>query len=323
MRIGLIGAGAVAVNHVTAAEQIDGLGIAAVCDLNEDAARAVAPEDAAIFGDYRDLYASGLVDAVIVNTPHALHAPMAVEAAAAGLHALVEKPMATTLEDCDRMLRASEQHGTTLMVGHVQHYTPGKRAAADAIARGDIGAPLLLRDYRTTDYRPGIRTPWFFSRRIAGGGSLINIGGHCIDRTLWLAGGRARTVTASVARRHDVSVETDGIVRLELDTGATVSITVVSDAPRYADELVIVGEGGVITADPLNGTFRQQDGHTLTLWEANDDWLQDAFTAELRDFASAVGGAEPSVSLAHARHVVEVVLAAYESAQSGRPVSVR
>lgn len=321
MRIGLIGAGAVAGYHVNAAAAL-GVTIAAVCDLNEEAALAVAPPGARVFTDYREMLEHGELDAVIVNTPHALHAPMTVEAAASGLHVLVEKPMATTLDDCDRMVQAHERAGTTLMVGHVQHYTPDKLAAAEAIANGEIGAPRLLRDYRTTDYRAGQRTPWFFSKRIAGGGSLINIGGHCIDRSLWLAGARARTVSATVVNRHGVSVETDGIVQLGLGNGAAVSITVVSDPPEYADELVIVGESGVITTSPLTGTRLQLDGYTRTLWEANDDWLQDAFTAEMRDFIAAVGGAEPSVSLQHARHVVEIVLAAYDSADSGRVITL-
>ncbi|GAB2507424.1 Gfo/Idh/MocA family protein [Paramicrobacterium agarici] len=321
MRIGLIGAGAVAGYYRHAAQEL-GIELAAVCDVNTDAAEAAAPAGAQIFGDHRELYESGLVDAVVVNTPHALHAPMTIEAAEAGLHVLVEKPMAISLEECDQMVQAAETSGTTLMVGHIQHYMPDKLAAAAAIAEGEIGQPTLLRDYRTTDYRTGMRSAWFFSKRIAGGGALINIGAHCIDRTLWLAGSWASSVSANVVNRHDVAVETDGIVHLQLQNGATASITVVSDADEYSDELVIVGENGLIVADPNKGTRSHIDGYTRMLWEPDGDPVQQAFTAELNDFSAAIGGVQPSVSLEHARHVIDVVLSAYASAESKAPVAL-
>ncbi|WP_437583139.1 Gfo/Idh/MocA family protein [Paramicrobacterium sp. CJ85] len=321
MRIGLIGAGAVAPYYATAAREL-GFELAAVCDVNEDAARAVAPEGAAVFGDHRELYASGTVDAVIVNTPHALHAPMMVEAAEAGLHTLVEKPMAISLEECDRMMQAAAEHSTTLMIGHIQHYMPDKLAAAAAIAEGEIGQPILLRDYRTTDYRPGGRSGWFFSKLIAGGGALMNIGAHCVDRTMWLAGSWTSAVSANTVGRHDAGVETDGMLHLQLQNGSTASITIVSDAPEYSDELVIVGESGVIVADPNRGTRSHVEGYTRTLWEPEGDPVEAAFTAELSDFAAAIAGVQPSVSVEHARHVVEVVLAAYQAAEAGQPVAL-
>ncbi|WP_166979621.1 Gfo/Idh/MocA family protein [Paramicrobacterium fandaimingii] len=321
MRIGLIGAGAVAGYHAHAAHEL-GIDLAAVCDVSTAAAKAIAPVGARIFDDYREMYASDSIDAVIVNTPHALHTPMAIDAAEAGLHVLVEKPMAISLDACDRMREAAATASTTLMVGHIQHYMPDKLAAAAAIAEGAIGEPTLLRDYRTTDYRPGTRSEWFFSKAVAGGGALMNIGAHCVDRTLWLAASTARSVSATVMNRYDVDVETDGIITLQLQSGATASITVVSDAPEYSDELVIVGEQGVIIADPITGTRVRIDGQTRMLWEPDSDPIQQAFTAELSDFAAAVGGQQPAVSLYHARHVIEVVLAAYDSAEAHEAVTL-
>lgn len=322
MRIGLIGAGAVALFHVAAASVLDGIELTAVCDIDEQAARrAVAGTGAAPFTDHRRMLEAGVVDAVIVNTPHALHLPIADDAAAAGAHMLVEKPMATTVADCDRLIAAADRAGVALTIGHIQHFLPEKVAAQRIVESGELGRVLLIRDNRSTDYRPGSRSPWFFSPGIAGGGALMNIGGHCLDRSLWLGGGRAATLLANTANRFGSAVETDGGMQLRLDNGVGVTISVVSDPATRADAMTLVCERGVIEVDPRRGTIVHVDGRSRTVHESGDDDIQHAFTAQLADFAAVVGGAAPAVPLAHARHVVELVLAAYRSAATGAAVS--
>ncbi|WP_435238357.1 Gfo/Idh/MocA family protein [Streptomyces sp. YPW6] len=324
MRIGLIGAGAVADLHVRAAQVLPDTRLTAVCDVREDvAAKAAAPCGAATFRDYRDLYAAGCVDAVIVNTPHGLHSRMVLDAAASGLHVLVEKPMATTLEDCDRMIEACRQAGVTLAIGHIQHFLPDKRAAEAVIAGGTLGRPLAVHDYRSTDYRPGTRPPWFFSREIAGGGALMNIGAHCLDRSVWLAGSPAVSLTAATAERFGAPVETDGSLAVRLADGGLATVSVMSDTPHRIDEVTVVCERGTVVADPRQGTFVRVDGTTRQLHEPRPSDIPDAFHAQLADFVAAVGGAPLTVSLDHGRHVVELVLAAYASASAGRPVDLR
>lgn len=324
MRIGLIGAGAVADFHITAASALGDARISAVCDLDEAAAGRAAHAAGGVptFSDYRRMYDSGQVDAVIVNTPHALHPPMVLDAARAGLHVLVEKPMATTVEDCDVMIEACRQAQVSLVVGHIQHFMPDKIAARAAIGSGDLGEVVLVRDHRTTDYRPGTRSDWFLSKEMAGGGALINIGGHCLDRSLWFGGAHAAELFATTAHRFGSEVETDGNIGLRLANGVGVSISVVSDPPLKADTLMVVCEGGVVAADPRRGTTVQVDGQLRVLREPRPDDIQSAFTAQMSDFLAVIGGAEPAVSLAHARHVVELVLASYRSA-AGTPSTER
>ncbi|MCK8478342.1 Gfo/Idh/MocA family protein [Microbacterium aurugineum] len=320
MRIGLIGAGAVAKYHVAAAAALPGARLTAVCDLDETAAaRAVQGVDGVrIHTDYRALVESPDVDAVIVNTPHSLHLPMTVDAVRAGKHVLVEKPMATSLEDCDRMVQESRDAGVGLTIGHIQHFLPDKIAARDVLATGDLGEVMMIRDHRSTDYRPGARPEWFFSRSIAGGGALLNIGGHCLDRSLWFGGSRAVEVSASVARRFGVPVETDGTIALRLANGVGVTIAVISDPPSRSDSLAIVCERGVIETDPRLGTVVRRDGQTSRVREPQPDDIQRAFTAQLADFLGVIDGEPPAVPLEHARHVVELVLASYESAVAQR-----
>ncbi|WP_427016491.1 Gfo/Idh/MocA family protein [Pseudarthrobacter sp. P1] len=323
MRIGIIGAGAVAPLHAQGAASIEGMTLTAVCDLNLERAAAVAAEwGAAVFTDYRELLASGLVDAVVVNTPHSLHTEMVLAAAASGIHVLVEKPMATTLADCQLMEDACERFGVVLVIGQIQHFLPEKTAMAQALATGEMGQVLMIHDYRSTDYRPGHRSAWFFDREVSGGGAFINIGAHCLDRSLWMGGARAASISATNRNRFGSPVETDGAMELELANGVQVRIFIASDAPRHLDEIMVVCEHGLVSADPRTGTFVRRDGVTTQIHESSPSDIQTAFTAQLADFASVVAGGQPAVSTAHARHVVELVLQSYESAARGEAVAL-
>lgn len=317
MRIGLIGAGAVAPFHARAARLIPDVRLAAVCDLNRSAAeRAAADSRAAVFTDYRMLLDSGEVDAVIVNTPHALHREMVTAAAESGLHVLVEKPLATTVADCDEMAQACATAGVTLVVGHIQHFLPDKMAIANVLASGDLGAVRMVHDYRSTDYRPGTRSAWFFSPAMAGGGALMNVGAHCLDRAVWLTGSPALRLSATAVSRYDVAVETDALVTLH-HANSWSSISVLSDTPHPVDEVTVICERGMLVADPRRGAHLQRDGRTTTLSEASPDDIPDAFHRQLVDFVAAIGGSPPAVRLAHGRHVVDLAIAAYRSAQDG------
>lgn len=321
MRLGIIGAGAVAQLHAIGAETLPGVELSAVCDLRYEAAEAVAePYGARIFSDYRVMFSSGIIDAVVINTPHNLHKQMVLDAAAAGIHVLVEKPMATSLADCDLMEQACEQASVKLVVGHIQHFMAEKLVALAAIESGSLGKVQMIHDYRSTDYRPGTRSQWFFDKEIAGGGALINIGAHCLDRCLWLGGADAADIRATTLNRFGVKVETDGAMELTLTNGVPVRIFVASDAPRHLDEILIVCEKGTLTIDPRTGTFQEIDGVLTQLHVSSGQDIQNAFTAQLADFLQCVAGGAPAVDVGHARHVVELVLAAYDSSASGRTV---
>ncbi|KAG4073356.1 hypothetical protein HA402_008512 [Bradysia odoriphaga] len=316
MRIGLIGAGAVAPFHVQAAAELAGAEITAICDLDEGRAGQVAAlaPGARVFTDHRRMLDLDLVDAVIVNTPHATHLPIALDAAAAGKHLLVEKPMSTSAADCDDMVDAAVRAGAVITVGHIQHFMPDKVAAHELIASGELGRVRMIRDNRSTDYRPGTRSDWFFSREVAGGGALFNIGAHCIDRTVWFGGAAASEISATTINRFSSPVETDGVIHLRLENGVGAVIAILSDPAHRSDQLTVVCEDGIVTCDPRAGATARVDGRTRVVREPTVDDIQIAFTAQLADFIGVVHGGTPAVPLSHAKHVVELVLASYASA---------
>lgn len=331
IRLGLIGAGAVAALHAQAAQGMTGVRVTAVCDLVAATARRVAgPLGAAEFTDHRALIASRTVDAVVVNTPHALHTAIVTDCAAAGLHVLVEKPMATTSGDCEVMDRACQDAGVALFVGHIQHFLPPMVAAKAALDVGAIGSLLAVSDWRSTDYRPGGRPAWFFDPAVSGGGVFINIGTHCVDRLLWLAGRRVIAVSATAAHRANTParIETDVLARLELEDGLVGHIGITSTGLPARDELILIGERGAIRVARGSGATLHPDcgpgagGSTVLAAESDDD-IPRAFGDQLAAFAATVRGQQPSaVTAEYGRQVIEVVEATYRSSAAGERVAL-
>ncbi|MFF2327348.1 MULTISPECIES: Gfo/Idh/MocA family protein [unclassified Streptomyces] len=331
IRLGLIGAGAVGVLHARAARATPGVRVTAVCDLVEATAHGVAePLGAAVFTDHHALIASGTVDAVVVNTPHALHTAIVTDCAEAGLHVLIEKPMATTSAECTVMETACQEAGVVLFVGHIQHFLPPMAAARAALDTGAIGALLAVSDWRSTDYRHGSRPAWFFDPAVSGGGVFINIGTHCVDRLLWLAGRRVLAVSASAVHRAGAlpGIETDVLARLELEDGLVGHIGVTSTGLPARDELMLIGERGAIRVARGSGaTLHTEDapGADATVLAAeSDDDVPRAFADQLAAFASAVrDGRPPAVPADHGRQVIEVIEAVYRSSATGERVELR
>ncbi len=147
LRLGLIGCGWIAAAHVRAAAELaDRCSLLWAADPDVARAEGVAAQAGSgcrALADYREGLAE--VDAVIIATPHHLHAPVVLEAARARRHMLLEKPLATTLEDADHMLAAVDEAGVTLMVGYTRHYQPEFRRLRALCAVVPRRASLWLR----------------------------------------------------------------------------------------------------------------------------------------------------------------------------------
>lgn len=317
LRLGLIGAGSIGAAHANSARKVPGVTVGAVCDVNRDAANHVANDHrAAVFTDYRELLRSGLVNAVVISTPHSLHTEHVLASIAAGLHVLVEKPMAITTSDCDAMIKAAGEAGICLAVGHHQRYMHHMTVAERIITSGELGTPMAVLDNRTAPYIRGRRPNWFFSRELAGGGVLFNIGAHCIDRTLWLTRQRVESVSATLLYRGDFEVESDALVQLVLHNGTVAQITVTGEGTPSRDEIIIIGDAGVLTVSHAAGVLLHRGGVSETRYLA-DGTGTPSLVIQLREFARSVREDRPAVvDGAHGRAVVSAIQAAYESHQA-------
>jgi predicted dehydrogenase len=312
-RLGVVGTGIVAALHLDAARATPGVRVAAVCDVHAEAARrSAAQAGATAYADHRDMLAREPLDGVGVTAPHALHAEMTVAAAAAGVHVLVEKPMATSVADCTAMIDACAAAGVVLAVGHVVRFDGTARRVEHELRAGPLGDVLAVDHRRTAHYRRGSRPDWFFDPVMAGGGIVMNVGGHGFDRIQWLAGPVA-TVSARVWRRDGHAVETDAMGVAELAGGIPAAFLFTSTG-AYVDETTVVCEHGSVrwTAD---GAWRcDHDGTETPLTAAKGD----AFAAQLADFVAACRFAKsPAVGGGYGRSIVAAVEAVYASARDG------
>ena len=306
LRLGLVGAGEVAALHVDAALALSDLvRVTAVADpLPEAASRLAARCDAVPLPDHEELAASGLVDAVVVASPHHVHCDHVVDLAAAGLPILVEKPMALSVPDCERMMRAASDAGVPLAVGHLQRYLPTIAAARKLLAEGRIGRPRMFLERRSVRYEPGTHPAWFFDRDAAGAGGIVtNLGAHCMDKLFLFTGRRIATPTS--AWTSGDAVATEAVAMLDLAEDAHAMMVLTGTGLPAGELSEVVGSAGAMRISRIDGVAVFEHGEVVHRLPAAADELSRAFAAQLADFhAAVVGGHSPVVGGDYGRDVL-------------------
>ena len=147
LRIAIVGTGSIATAHISAIEKIPECKLVALCDLNEPKVKALSEKfGIPYFLDYKEIPTKVDCDAVILNLPHGLHMSASVFFLNSGIHVLVEKPMANTIEECDAMNEAAEKSGTKLAVAHIQRFFEANRTVKEIIDSGKLGKLFFPRD---------------------------------------------------------------------------------------------------------------------------------------------------------------------------------
>lgn len=188
-RVAMIGAGTIVQNgHIPNFQAIDSVSVEAVCDVNEERVQAVVAEKgiSQSFTDYEVMLNEVKPDITVIATPNIFHHPMTMAALNAGSHVLCEKPLALNYADAKEMMDLAGEKGLTVNVGSHYRWSDAIRAAkqqADAGFYGDIYAARTIWHRRAGI--PGFGS-WFTRRSLAGGGSLLDIGIHALDRALFI-----------------------------------------------------------------------------------------------------------------------------------------
>lgn len=257
VRFGLIGLGNIGTHHHSYFRDLEGAELTAVCDVDESKfSRIDAP--VAQFRDYRKLLDSGKVDAVIVGTPHVFHPEMAKAAFARGIHVILEKPVAITSREA-RMINATHAGSSVVFAAMFQMRTePIYNKIKELLEDGTLGEVrrvswIITSWFRTQSYYDsgGWRGNWTGE----GGGVLMNQCPHNLDLFQWFFGLPKRLTSLTyLGKWHDITVEDDVSVLMELENGATASfITTTADTPGTnrleiaADNGKLVLESGVLT----------------------------------------------------------------------------
>ncbi|GIH60484.1 Gfo/Idh/MocA family protein [Microbispora siamensis] len=326
LRLGVIGAGTIAEFHVAAARRTGGQAqVVAVCDVRAEAAEKLAAEAGAlVFTDHRAMIDAGGLDAVVITVPHALHTPITLDAAAAGLHVLLEKPIATTREDAIRMIEACRAAGVVFAVGHVLRFVPTLRAAASYLASGELGRVVVASERRTADYADPARPRWFLDPGMAGGGIVLNVGTHSIDKLQMLVGSPIVEVTGHTAAPAGGSVETEAVALARHADGTRSTISVTGTGLPFTDEAEVVCGEGAIRISRGEGVWSFRRGVATQVAAPEPGEMTTAFAAQLADFARACAeNGTPEVTPEYALSVLDVALAVYESSRQGSSITVK
>lgn len=260
LRFGVIGLGRAAMSFLPALVNHPHVEIRAGADPRPGARAAWARDfEAEVYESAEELCRSPSVDAVYIATPHEFHAPHVIAAAQHGKHAICEKPMALTLDQCDAMIAAVHRAGTKLVVGHSQAYSPPIFKIREIVRSGELGRLGMIN---TWNYKGLIYTP----RRSEeldpslGGGVIYNQGPHQVDIVRWIGGGRVRSVRSMVGV-WDRLRPVDGAYAalLEFDDGAAASLGFSAYGRFDTDEFHFwIGEGGQPKQPERYGNSRRE-----------------------------------------------------------------
>lgn len=202
-RFGIVGTGQIARINVDALLRTGRAEVAALCNRTWEKARAFARDfhlDVPIDTDCAAMLRRGNLDAVLICTPHGQHMEQFIACAERGLHVLIEKPLATTAEECDRMITAAEKNQIRSAVCHTQRYLPEIRLARETIQarKAMLGRLRHVTDRIDIHYFHEKRPRWFFDPAQAGGGLLLTHGAHQLDRLQVLTGLNAAPLCAGM-----------------------------------------------------------------------------------------------------------------------------
>lgn len=316
--VGMIGAGQIAELHRCSVAESGKSRLTAVADLDEERAAALAMKNQAnVYTDYREMVRQEKPDIVIINLPHFLHKEAAIWCAEQGCHVLLEKPMALNVQECTEMLDAFARHGVRLAIGHMQRFIGEYRTAKRLIDSGELGELLFIQDCRYGNYFSEKRPAWFLDRARSGGGVVINLGSHSMDRVMWLAGSRFAKVKAKMTYRSPgVEVEGSASMYLETESGVPAHIAV----NGYQSELVNTTE-----LQFTQGSLLIRPGHRVQLSRAGKEPEPVAVEQEGTTFSrqweyvldALRTGAEMSISGEYGMTVMAAVEAAYRSQDTG------
>jgi len=326
LKVGIIGAGQAGEHHAVGFSTVSGVRITGIADLAMKRATRVAERfDAQPYEDWRHMLDGGL-DILVVALPHNLHVEPAEVAAARGMHLLMEKPIATTMDDARRIVDVCREARVKLTISFVHRFRDELQIARRWIQENQLGEPRAAIEIMNGQRGPH-SPPWITNKEIAGGGVLMYGAIHSVDRLRWLL---MSDVTAVAAQKQHFEPRTeveDGVTALLTFTnGATATLSACAPAyraqPAYWDSQ-IYGTQGMIRirtrhwAELSNDhiSVRQESRSAVAMGEHYN------FARQAQAFVNAIlADDEPAISGDDGLRALEVAMAIYHAASTGEIV---
>lgn len=326
LRAGLIGLGMMGRHHARNLRALDGVELVAAADPGGDP-HGAAP-DLEVLADVEALIGAG-IDYAVVAVPTQFHRDVALALAEAGVHTLVEKPLAFDIGEAEEIADAFEQAGLVGAVGYVERYNPALQEMRRRIAEGQLGEI----------YQIATRRQGGFPARISDVGVVKDLATHDLDLTAWVAQSRYARVGATATRRSGRVDEDMVSITGALADGTITSHLVNWLSPFKERVTVVTGEKGALVGDTLNAdlTFHANADAATNLWESMASFRgvsegdsityalqrQEPLATEHQAFRDAVLGEGTNiVTMREGLHTVRTVEAVLESTREGHVVTL-
>ena len=335
-RVGIVGAGGISRTHADRWGQMPGVELAGFYDIAEGAAgRAVERFGGKAFGSFNELLDA--VDYVDICTPGPAHVGPVIAALEAGLPTVCEKPLASSVADCERIVDAAERTGTPLFVAMVVRFFPQFAKAKEVLDSGAIGAPGVIRTVRSGSFpdsnagwRRGLAITSYYADFAKSGGVLLDLCIHDIDYQRWCFGEIERVYAQGMMFAGKEPID-HALLTVRFANGAVGHIEGSWAYPRgrFCTRIEIAGTAGIIEWDsraraPVDVALANDDGSLAASSGSPTVPQDDPYYAELAHFVSCAEADKPFLVSPHdGLMAVKVSRAAIESLETGKPVAIR
>ncbi|KAB7707404.1 gfo/Idh/MocA family oxidoreductase [Bacillus aerolatus] len=337
MNFAIVGCGFIAKKHAQAIENIQGAKLVAVCDKVSKAMEYyVDTYEAKAFTEFSEMLQREDIDIVCICTPSGLHAPLAEEAARARKHIILEKPIAMTLEETDRIIYACKENSVKLAVVHPNRFRPVVQELRGILNRGLLGtishANATVNWNRNQEYYD--QALWRGTKQYDGG-VLMNQAIHNLDLLLWFMGQPEQIFSMEATRLRKIEAEdvSTGVIRFESGALGTVEASTTVYPRNFEESITIFGEKGTVKIGGANALYfecltiegmSEEEAEEILNKVKADPWGKPGHQCIIEDMIEAVNeNREPAVTGEDGRRALELVLAFYESAAGNEPIYMK
>ena len=325
--IGIIGAGFFGRRHADVIRKLPNVKLIAASRTNEKKLRIFCDEyQVQAYSDYGDLLKREDIEAVVIAVPHHKHTAISIDAAKAGKHILLEKPMAHTVDDCVLIDNAARESGVKLMIGHNMRFFKSSVIGMQIIDSGELGEPVLGRSTISKNWITENRRPWHLDED-TGGGMLMTVGIHFIDVLSWLLNSRVESVRARVLTKfHNQTADDVGLLFLQYKNGLSGMVTSIGYSSGVTDLITeITCTKGMLKINHLGGVYiGQKEAWSLIPDSIAEHPEEEALQNEWKAFARSITMEKPPpVSGDYGLHMVGIIDAAIQSSKMKQEIMLK
>ncbi|MGC8927971.1 MAG: Gfo/Idh/MocA family protein [Myxococcota bacterium] len=335
LRVGITGAGFIGQVHYDAFSTVRGAEVVAIADVDKKRRGAFAKKNSLRFQfeSLKEMAESDEVDIITLGVPNYLHKEFALTCLKNGKHVIIEKPLCLTLEEADEIIESSKRNKKFAFYAEELCFIPKFVRAKEIVDAGGVGKPYMIKEW---EKHAGPYSPWFFKRETAGGGIMMDMGCHAIEFARWfLNKPKVKSVYAQVnlvLHKKITKLDDNVIILIEFENGVIANLEASWALKGGMDSVMeCYGTEGVIYADLLRGggikCFSERgftnDPKESRGWTFPEyDWnYQNGYPQEMQHFVDCIlYNKKPIESAEDGKVVLEIMIAAYLSAATGRKI---